>query len=331
MKSNKISIIVCALIAVSFSSCDISNYFNQVENVDLGEFKSTLTPNCQLNDAEAAIVSVDATKPAFGSTTGYDIKGDATVKLYENDVLLGAYTKDSSTFYYNWGLVGFKPGKAYKLEVSHPNYPTCTAVDSMPAKVPFTVVKTGKIIYQKNTFNGGFGGGGPEIIDTLAEILITFNDAVGNDYYRLVISDTNVGLKDGSLDVAVSQIARLPISYDPIFSSGLQIAAGENYVSPNQTYFDDLTFNGKQKTISLFVQIGALPFSGPLEGIVKPKLYIALQHHSRASYLRNKSLQDLQNSNGNPFTQPTLLYCNTVGGYGILATSSTHIDSVMIK
>jgi hypothetical protein len=333
--NNKIkSIFTITFLAIGCASCDPSNYFNQVENIDLGDFKSTLTPNCQLNDAQPTVISVEATAPAFGNTNGYQIQGAATVKLYENDLLVGTYKKDSlgiSNNYFNSSLFGFQPGKAYKLEVTHPNYPSCTATDTMPSRVLFTVTKTGKVIYKSNE-----RGPAENIVDTFTEIQINFTDAPGKDYYRLVVSDSNFNLTDGSGDIPLSQNYRLPISYDPIFNSGIQVAGGDNIVNPNQNYFEDLTFDGKQKTVSIYMPIGTLPQfggggpGGP-DGAVKPKLYIALQHHSRASHLRNKSLQSLNNNSGNPFTQPTLLFCNTIGGYGILATSSTRIDSVLIK
>jgi Domain of unknown function (DUF4249) len=339
--NNKIKAIFnTAFLALACASCNPSNYFNQVENVDVGNFKSTLTPNCQLNDGLPAVISVEATLPAFGPTYGYQIQGAATVKLYENGVLLGAYEKDSigspnnfANNYFNPSLFAFQPGQAYKLEVTHPNYPACTAVDTMPNRVTFSVIKTSKLIYKSND-----RGPSENIVDTFAEIQISFTDAPGKDYYRLIVSDSNFNLTDGSGSIYMSKTNRFPISYDPIFSGGLQGSAGDNVVFPNDTYFEDITFDGKQKMISLYMPIGTLPQfgggpggpGGP-DGSVKPKLYVALQHHSRASHLRNKSLQSLNNNSGNPFTQPTLLYCNTVGGYGILATSSTRIDSVLIK
>jgi Domain of unknown function (DUF4249) len=333
--NNKIkAIFTTAFLALAGASCDPSNYFNQVENVDVGNFKSTLTPNCQLNDGLPAVISVEATLPAFGPTYGYQIQGSATVKLYENGVLLGMYKKDSTLVdnnYFNPSLFAFQPGKAYKLEVSHPNYPTCTAVDTMPSRVNFTAIKTGKLIYK--TFNDGPSA---NFTDTFAEIQISFLDAPGKNYYRLLLSDSNFNLTDGSDFRIFTQYYNLPISYDPIFNGGLEVAAGDNIVDPAQTYFEDVTFDGKQKTISLYMPIGTKPqFGGGGPGqpdfSIKPKLYIALQHHSRASYLRNKSLQNLRNTSNNPFTQPTLLYYNTTGGYGILATSSTKVDSVLIK
>jgi hypothetical protein len=327
-------IFTTASFAFLCTSCDPESYFNQVENVDTGDFKSTLTPNCQISEGLPAVVSVEATKPAFGNSMGYEIKGSAIVNLYENDVLQGTYKKDSIDFsnnYFNAALFNFKPGKAYKLEVTHPNYPTCTALDTMPARVNFTVVNTGKVIYK--TENLGSPG---TITDTFIEIQITFLDGPTNDYYRIVLSDSNFNLSDGTGGPQLSFANRLPISYDPIFSEGLEVAGGENIVYPNETFFDDLLFNGKQKTISLYMPIGNLPqFGGGGPGqpdfSIKPKLYVALQHHSRASFLRNKSLQNVLNSSGNPFSQPPLLFCNTIGGFGILATSSTQIDSVKIK
>jgi hypothetical protein len=326
---------LCLLALATFASCDPQKIFNQVEKVDLGPFQSTMVPNIFINNVNPAALGISATVPVVGSNAAISFVEDAVAKLYENGVLKASFSKSAVPYdyaYYATNTIA-TPGNVYQLVVTHPSYPTCTSYDTMPSLVPISIVKTGNVRYV-TTELGGTGSGSNKFTDTLTEVRITFTDALGEDFYRLIIADTSAGLAYGGAWYSSFDLVG-PISSDPVFKDALQFnpfgVSTESRIETGRAFFTDATFNGQQKSISVFLSIADLSATfGTGSYTARLKKFIALQHLSRATFLRNISEQKLQ-ENGNPFAQPALLYTNTTGGYGILGCCSSAIDSVQLN
>jgi hypothetical protein len=330
-------LLIAALVCWTLAACDPEKLFNQVEPVDFGPLESKLVPNYFLNNLDPTGVLVSNTVPSTGPQVLPKFIKDASVKLYENEVLKATFSFSTLAFdsVYRNSVVG-TPGKYYTLEVSHPDYPTATGTDTMPTLVPFTVTKTGKQRFIK--LEDDFGG--PNGIDTFVEVSIKFTDLPGKDYYRLVVKDSlyEMGFAGRVSEDQIFGFGQA-ISTDPVFNTSIGFdplqPQSERYVNPNISYFTDVTFNNSTKDILIWFPIGNLSalFGGgiPEEFFTRrQRKYFALQHLSSAQYLRLISVEQAGNS-GTPFTQPSLLFTNTRGGFGIMACSTSTIDSIKLK
>ncbi len=326
------------------SSC--SNQLDQVVKVNLPPFKKQIVMATQFNNEFSPTMNVSATKPLLSSGNIQILYG-AQAKTFENDLEKGAWKLVPANGQFSndslYALTNFvpTPGNIYKTEVSFPGLPTVEAIDTMPTKIPFTVESTGNLKYIKIEDQFPGGGGGQAFYDTLGEFKITFTDPAGADYYRIFAKRIPSGLSDGGFLRQNNQNNRTNFySEHPAFTEARgnnnnEPGSSELYFDINAFYFTDKYFSGSTSfKIYAPVSISYEYDPGNPQGqakLVSSKYYIALQHHSKASYLYNKSIVAYKDIDGDPFAQPVLIYSNVKNGLGILCTSATSIDSVNLK
>jgi len=194
----------------------------------------------------------------------------------------------------------------YILEVNHPNYANITASDSLPSPITINSVDTTTIF---DPING----------DRL-QISMNFDDPENNqNYYLLETYSVNEYLLIKDLDTieyALDTTKQYMVLTDEVFQNG---------GSPwrEQGLFNDLLFNGQNKTLEL--EIPYENWSGSEDGYdwsyqtLTLRLY--LHNISISYYYYRTSLELFQNASGNPFAQPVQVFSNVENGFGIFAGS----------
>jgi Domain of unknown function (DUF4249) len=332
-------IVAIVSIVIACSSCSTS--FEQVVEIKSLTIENLLVPNSMFNNAAP---------PAFLVTRNGDVNNipnvatvlqNATINVTENGLNKGTWTRfldpntGQNSNYYFTNFVP-QPNNIYKVSVTVPGFPTATATDTMPSIVPISVALTGAApkYIQLDNFGGGPGGGQNTLVDTFIEVKITFKDNIGTDYYRLVIANengNNEGYHGGEIRFAQKGRPAELISNDIVFSD-INNAEANNFIRPNNTFFTDVTFEGKTKSIIVSVPIGNIPdFNGLPSESKFTFAHIWLQHLSRHSYLYNIAFDAHQQSSDNPFTQPTILYTNYQNGLGAFGCVTSSYDSIKVN
>jgi Domain of unknown function (DUF4249) len=328
MKNNIIILAITALLLTLNSSCE--DAFNQVIAIKQDPIAPSLVPNAYLSNGDTARMFVSLTQDLLTNKPGKVVE-NAKIEVFENEVSKGIMRPDTSingfdtTIFYKLQNFVPQPGNIYRMKVNATGYPTAEATDSMPQIVSIKATKTGKVFWKK--LSSPFGGQALE--DSFAEVKLTFLDVLGKDFYRIRIGDQNQngffgGASYGGFPVLVNDLIYTQLNGGP---GG--ISENESLTQLDETYFNDDLFNGQTKEVLILIPLGKNP-SSPGPGF-NGKLFFYLQHHSRASYLHNKSLVDYQRVDGNPFSQPVLIYSNYKNGFGILGSSCTSVDSLIFQ
>ncbi len=323
------------LASLALAGCT-TEYFTPILDISVANEPISIVANCYLQNNMTGTMTIGKSAPPLSNNSDYKVS-DATISFLEDGVDKGTWQKTMNAaqeeLYY---LPNFtpKPGKVYKATVSSPNLPTSIAIDTMPEEVPFTIVKTGKYKLIKLEERGGPGGGGNAQIDSTVEVKITFADnASTKDYYRLLILDDvkNAYQITGNPREQLNPEKGRVHTTDPVYTSKQGgIFGGGNQIDPSENYFTDITFNGKQKEITIYIPVGDSSGWTTLNYGYQTA-YISLQHLSRAAYLHVQSVLNLDQRGPQIFTQPTLVYSNYKNGFGILGCATSKVDSVDLR
>ena len=198
------------------------------------------------------------------------------------------------------------------LEVTHPNYSNITSSDSLPSPITINSIDTSTLV---DPING----------DRL-QITLDFDDPEkSQNYYLIETFSVNEFLIIENLDTTEYEVdtsQQWMLLTDEVFQNG---------GSPwrNQGLFNDLLFNGQNKSLELEIPYenesgseGGFQWSWKTIG-----LRIYLHNISRSYYYYRISLELYQNASGNPFAQPVQVYSNIENGFGVFAGSQiTYFD-----
>jgi len=196
--------------------------------------------------------------------------------------------------------------QTYTLEVNHPNYANITASDSLPSPITINNVDTSTVL---DPING----------DRI-KISMNFDDPINTqNYYLIETYAINEYLLIKDLDTTEYELdtaKQYMVLTDEVFQNG---------GSPwrDQGLFNDLLFNGQNKTLEL--EIPNNNWSGSEDGYdwsyktLTLRLY--LHNISLSYYYYRTSLELFQSASGNPFAQPVQVYSNVENGFGVFAGS----------
>jgi hypothetical protein len=317
-----------------FFSCS-KNPFEQVVTVNLPAQEPSLVPALSLNNYYSPLLNLTATQaPLTSQATGNPQISNATIEILEGGLSKGFMKLVSngagSNVYAMVTPFVPKPGFSYSLKIAKSGFNSVTAADNMPSYVAIQATNTGNFKYVQSRWD-------PNTVDTFREVKIVFTDPMPNgDKYRLIISDeildstgnfaTNFGGGDQSI---ISNDIMFSAYVDPFGGGPLGSIGGstDHYIRLPDYYFDDEFFNGQTKEAIIFIRKG-IDFGGGSAngGFLAPYFY--LQHHSEASYKFNTTVIKYNANEGNPFSQPVILFSNVVGGFGILGSNTVSIDSL---
>lgn len=104
----------------------------EVVDLDVEETPHELVVNCFFTEGQPFVVNVSRLA-AYPDLTDRNLE-DATVSIYENDILKGTL-KHTENGIYTRNSISPTYGNMYSVKVDVPGYPTATATDSLPEKV----------------------------------------------------------------------------------------------------------------------------------------------------------------------------------------------------
>ena len=196
--------------------------------------------------------------------------------------------------------------QTYILEVNHPNYANITASDSLPSPITINSVDTSTII---DPINGN-----------RLQISMNFDDPENTQNYYLIetysVNEYLVIKNSDTTEYELDTTKQFMVLTDEVFQNG---------GSPwrDQGLFNDLLFNGQNKTLEL--EIPNDSWSGSEDGYdwsyqtLTLRLY--LHNITLSYYYYRTSLELFQNASGNPFAQPVQVFSNVENGFGVFAGS----------
>ena len=196
--------------------------------------------------------------------------------------------------------------QTYILEVNHPNHANITASDSLPSPITINSVDTSTII---DPINGN-----------RLQISMNFDDPENTQNYYLIetysVNEYLVIKNSDTTEYELDTTKQFMVLTDEVFQNG---------GSPwrEQGLFNDLLFNGQNKTLEL--EIPNDSWSGSEDGYdwsyqtLTLRLY--LHNITLSYYYYRTSLELFQNASGNPFAQPVQVFSNVENGFGVFAGS----------
>ena len=196
--------------------------------------------------------------------------------------------------------------QTYILEVNHTNYANITASDSLPSPITINSVDTSTII---DPINGN-----------RLQISMNFDDPENTQNYYLIetysVNEYLVIKNSDTTEYELDTTKQFMVLTDEVFQNG---------GSPwrEQGLFNDLLFNGQNKTLEL--EIPNDSWSGSEDGYdwsyqtLTLRLY--LHNITLSYYYYRTSLELFQNASGNPFAQPVQVFSNVENGFGVFAGS----------
>lgn len=209
----------------------------------------------------------------------------ATVNAFENGTLVGSLTEISAGKY----ALPFLPsvGKQYKIDANYKSLPQVSATTSIP-KIP----ENSEVI----TSEVQIGDLYPFLIN------IQFDDNPNSrDYYQILLVYRQEGVE---YDIILSFITNSEV----LRNSEGDVGDSEFYHYNNALFSDDL-FNGNRVNIPI-------RSADYIEG---GEFYLRIMSVSEDYYLyRNTAISQFQ-VNGDPFSQPVMIYSNVENGYGVFA------------
>lgn len=105
----------------------------EVVDLDVEETPHELVVNCFFTEGQPFVVNVSRLA-AYPDLTDRNLE-DATVSIYENDILKGTLKHTENGIYTRKSITPTY-GNMYSIKVEVPGYPTATASDTLPQKIP---------------------------------------------------------------------------------------------------------------------------------------------------------------------------------------------------
>lgn len=280
----KISLVI-AVVAIGASACEL------VVPVELPDQEPKLTLNALV--AVDSMVYVQATQSKT-MVSGDDNKDfpplpDATIDLYEGDQKIETLMYDASVERY-MATTHLSPKTTYTLKASAPGLDPVEASTTIPEQRAIdnvTLERNAKTVDGEARAHLSFEFQDPGNEENYYKVLITLRDQFGGEY-RTCFYTKDLSI-NGNID-------------------GLEIETDQQFC--DIVSFDDQLFDGKKKTIDLYINEQILS-----NGIDRVTLYLVNVNRDMALYEQSSVLQ--QNNQGNPFAEPVFVYNNVIGGFGI--------------
>ena len=238
-------------------------------------------------------------------TASFNNIDDAIVSIKDdNENIIETLNHIENGFYK--GQTFPQENQTYILEVNHPDYADITASDSLPSPITINSVDTSTII---DPINGN-----------RLQISMNFDDPENTQNYYLIetysVNEYLVIKNSDTTEYELDTTKQFMVLTDEVFQNG---------GSPwrEQGLFNDLLFNGQNKTLEL--EIPNDSWSGSEDGYdwsyqtLTLRLY--LHNITLSYYYYRTSLELFQNASGNPFAQPVQVYSNIENGFGVFAGS----------
>ncbi|HNK98644.1 MAG TPA: DUF4249 domain-containing protein [Chitinophagales bacterium] len=293
-------------VALSMFSCEKTVYFEVETQENLLVVNALIIPD-SVNDATISL-SVDPIAIGFDAAS----VSDATVDVYRNDVLSGTFISEGGGYYtLPPTVLAGADGEEVRFEVSAPGRESVSATTTIPTLVPITSLEITDTLYETISYSVIDDEGNVTYIDTIVpyfNLELTFDDPIGEDHYML-----DIDYQD-----AFSYVQACYTTNDPVFTVESSYGYGGANDDGSVTFcgdvvFSDQSFEGKTKTISALVYAIETTFT------IDPTFVVTLKHISDDYYKYYTTSQQQYYNNGDPFSEPTVVFDNITGGFGIVA------------
>ncbi len=311
IKNNKLLNIAFIGILI-LASCEKVVFFE----VETKENKLVVNGFVQPDSAGNLTVSLSADPLAVGFED--ERVETAAIYIYKNDVLAGNFVHlGDGNYFIDASTLSANAGDKLRIEASAPERESVSAETTIPSTVALEEVTIIDTIIVHVSYSAIDSLGNIYVLDTIVphyKIQLKFTDPPGTDYYSLKIN-----YKD-----AFSESFTCFTSDDPTFTLDGEFGVGSSNEDGTITlcdeiFFTDITFQGKQKTMTLSL------LEIPTDFFVDPRFVFRLNHVSE-DYYKYISSASLQASNGdNPFGEPVVVYSNIFKGFGIFAGLNSSI------
>lgn len=290
------------LLAVFFSSCE--RFYDQVVEIDPPEYEKALVFHQFMSQKDSTVRITLSRTYGILETVPTDARWlvtGATVTWWKNgQKILDLLPRADSAFIYEARLPeSIQPGSTYQIVVSHPDYPTVTSTQQMPA-APGEI--TG-IHLDKDAGTDGYGS-------NFSELEFTVKDPAGaENYYEIVMSriyevPVYIGQDpQGNFiydTVAYQQNVYFDETFDPNIIFGFR-----NSVLLTDQFFDGQQYKFKGRFYENYYEGDSIPYT------------LTIRHVTRDYYYWSKSYQAKDNDDGNPFVEPVSVFNNLEHGLGI--------------
>lgn len=264
------------LILVMMTSCE------QVVEIDIPEHESQLVLSSFYKAGDTKITAHLTKSLAINSNEDTEDISGATIKLYENDVLLGQLeetTNSSSTYLLELSAPLYQE-KTYKITAEASGYEAILATQNTPVKPQIISVRY--FPRSRPGIDGSFKDG----------LRVKFQDTpMNDDYYEFRAYRGSVD-NGWSLNWAESYTPGMEQKREGISLLNDNLFAGNTYEIELLVWAEDTTYiDHRIEVISI----------------------------SRDKYLFSKLLEAYYNVNTNPFAQPIIMHTNVENGQGIFS------------
>jgi len=274
--------------------------------IDVDEQESVLVLNGWLKAGETPKVNVFASKPILQKGEIKQIN-TAVVSLYENEQFIGLMTNNEASSYVNENVT-IKPGNSYKVTVEYPAYPKLEATVVVPVRLSSEEVT---IEHRTKQVNDGYG------TYAESEISLQFKDEMSSeDYYALAVSSYDLyydkeygedtvysSYTYGGLESADPTVDEIYYNYNSMIGIKDDLFNGDSYSNVFRSYndlryyeYEDDYYYNKNGSSVVFYQFS--------EALYKYLLSLESNRYPEA------------------FVEPSQVYSNVEGGYGILGAST---------
>jgi Domain of unknown function (DUF4249) len=268
------------------SSCEL------VINVDLPPQKQKLVVNSVFNTDSLLIVSVTQSRHILDDQNFFSPVDNATLSVTDETGTVFGFAGLSQGLYKS--TFSPAPGKIYFLRVEAGGFDPVTAVTRAPDLVPIVDAEIDYSEVQNGTVN-------PRI-----PVKIAFRDPGDqkNYYEAKVFRRLAVQYTDSSQEIIYDTLNfMMPVLYQ------------DSNQEERTSVFVDTFFNGEEYTLeSNLPNSGSYGWGGT---VVEDKIVLINISPEYYDYLTTRNLQ--QNTDGDPFAQPVLVFSNIENGFGIFA------------
>lgn len=252
--------------------------------------------------------SIDVLKHKYGTNLGVP---DAVVQLQAGDKATVTMKYDNTSGAYISDMVA-EPGLVYSVKAVAPGFSEVSAISRAPRAVKIQSLQRIKDVRLDMDGN------------TQDELRLTFDDPAGEkNYYIITISASF--MVNNYEETAYSGCVNTP---DPSVETLYDESIDQNTcIESNGIFLRDELFDGKRKELRLFVRSTDLQAQEvPGLGMVYPT--IEIQHVTEEYFRYIKSSRYASINSGNPFAEPSNVYTNIKGGFGIFSIAHSEVMEI---
>ena len=227
-----------------------------------------------------------------------DVAG-ATVKVFEDEKEIGSMVYKQNGWY---ELEGVRPkeGRSYRIEAEKAGFEKISASERLLAGVPVGTITVDTVNEQQN------GN-----LYSSVEVAFTIEDQPGKNYY-IPTATHYIKARGFNPYTGTEEVMEMKNSY--------YLQSGEPYVESfcyNNcvAIVTDSYVDGKNIKVKLRGSFHSYPQDWT---ILEETYYVKLYHASPSYYLYHATLNKNYENDGNPFSEPTPVFTNVEGGYGVL-------------